>query len=106
MENLFKAINSKRTISLPRFIYALGIRQVGAATALLLAQNYGTFEAFMTEMINKDTAKLVSIDGIGGAMAKDIVEFLPKNTIVKPFATCCPKLMSNHMSTPPGTIRR
>lgn len=29
----------------------------------------------MTEMVNKDTAKLVSIDGIGGAMAKDIVEF-------------------------------
>lgn len=75
VENLFKAINSKRTISLPRFIYALGIRQVGAATALLLAQNYGTFENFMTEMVNKDTAKLVSIDGIGGAMAKDIVEF-------------------------------
>lgn len=33
------------------------------------------FIAFMTEMINKDTAKLVSIDGIGGAMAQDIIEF-------------------------------
>ena len=75
VDNLFKAINAKRTISLPRFIYALGIRQVGSATALLLAQNYGTFEAFMNDMLNKDTAKLVSIDGIGGAMAKDIVEF-------------------------------
>ena len=29
----------------------------------------------MNEMQNKETAKLVSIDGIGGAMAKDIVEF-------------------------------
>ena len=34
VENLFKAINAKRVISLPRFIYALGIRQVGAATSL------------------------------------------------------------------------
>ena len=29
----------------------------------------------MNDMINKETAKLVAIDGIGGAMAKDIVEF-------------------------------
>ncbi len=29
----------------------------------------------MTDMQNKETAKLVAIDGIGGAMAKDIVEF-------------------------------
>lgn len=74
-ENLFKAINEKRKIDLPRFIYALGIRQVGTATARLLAQNYGSFQNFMQDMINKDTAQLVAIDGIGGAMAKDIVEF-------------------------------
>ena len=75
VDNLFKAINSKRTISLPRFIYALGIRQVGAATALLLAKNYGSFNSFMHDMINKETSSLVSIDGIGAAMATDMVEF-------------------------------
>lgn len=75
VEKLFQAINSKRTISLPRFIYSLGIRQVGAATALLLAKNYNNFVQFMAEMINKDTAKLVAIDGIGPSMATDIVEF-------------------------------
>ena len=75
VEKLFSAINRKRTISLERFIYALGIRQVGTATSRLLAQNYKNFKIFMNEMQNKETAKLVSIDGIGGAMAKDIVEF-------------------------------
>ena len=75
VDNLFTAINNKRKISLPRFIYALGIRQVGTATARLLAQNYGTFEAFMTDMKLKETEKLVSIDGIGAAMATDMVEF-------------------------------
>ncbi len=75
VENLFNAINSKRTISLPRFIYALGIRQVGSATALLIAKNYGSFNHFMHDMINKETAKLISIDGIGAAMATDMVEF-------------------------------
>lgn len=75
VEKLFAAINRKRRISLDRFIYALGIRQVGTATSRLLAQNYGSFARFMNDMINRETGKLVSIDGIGGAMAKDIVEF-------------------------------
>ena len=75
VEKLFKSINEKRSISLPRFIYALGIRQVGAATALLLAKNYGTFRHFMHDMQEKETAKLVAIDGIGPSMATDIVEF-------------------------------
>lgn len=75
VENLFKAINSKRKIELPRFIYALGIRQVGTATSLLIAKNYNKFANFMMEMKEENTEKLLTIDGIGSAMAKDIVEF-------------------------------
>lgn len=75
VEKLFNAINNKRTIDLPRFIYALGIRQVGTATARLIAKNYVSFQAFMQDMINKETLKLVEIDGIGANMATDIVEF-------------------------------
>ncbi|MBR6663935.1 MAG: NAD-dependent DNA ligase LigA [Alphaproteobacteria bacterium] len=75
VDNLFEAIRNKRKISLPRFIYSLGIRQVGAATARLLAKNYGSFAKFMHDMINKETGKLVAIDGIGSAMATDMVEF-------------------------------
>lgn len=75
VKNLFAAINSRRTISLPRFIYALGVPQVGAATALLLARNYGSFAELQHKMENRDTEKLVSIDGIGASMGTDIVEF-------------------------------
>ena len=75
VQKLFAAIRERRTISLPRFIYALGIPQVGAATALMLAKNYGSFDNFQTDMVNVDTAKLVAIDGIGGVMAEDIVAF-------------------------------
>ena len=75
VEKLFQAITLKKKISLPRFIYALGIRQVGTATALLLARHYGTFAKFKQEMENKETGPLVSIDGIGASMATDIVEF-------------------------------
>ena len=75
VKNLFAAIQNRRQITLPRFIYALGIPQVGSATALLLSKNYGSFENLQNEMCAKETAKLVAIDGIGGEMAKDIVEF-------------------------------
>lgn len=74
-EKLFAAINGRRKISLARFIYALGIRQVGTATARLIAQNYTSWENFAQDMENQQTEKLLSIDGIGESMAHDIVEF-------------------------------
>lgn len=75
VDNLFNSIKARRQISLPRFIYALGIRQVGIATARLIAQHYGKFTPFMEDMKNKETAGIISIDGIGAAMATDMVEF-------------------------------
>lgn len=75
VKNLFSAINDRRKISFPRFIYALGIPQVGTATARLLAQNYNTFDNLQNQMLEKQTEKLVNIDGIGPSMATDIVEF-------------------------------
>lgn len=39
-DNLVAALEDKKTIDLPRFIFALGIRQVGQATAKLLAKQY------------------------------------------------------------------
>jgi DNA ligase (NAD+) len=46
VRNLFAAINSRREISLERFIFALGVRHVGDTTARALARGYGTWEAF------------------------------------------------------------
>ncbi|MBF0248553.1 MAG: NAD-dependent DNA ligase LigA, partial [Alphaproteobacteria bacterium] len=43
IENLMAAIAAKRRIDMPRFVHALGIRQVGQATARLLAKHYGSF---------------------------------------------------------------
>jgi len=46
VRNLFNAIEARRSIALDRFIYALGIRQVGETTALALARGYGSWKAF------------------------------------------------------------
>ena len=46
-ENLMAAIADSRETTLPRFIYALGIREVGEATARALAQHFLTLDELM-----------------------------------------------------------
>ncbi|MBT5810008.1 MAG: NAD-dependent DNA ligase LigA, partial [Rhodospirillaceae bacterium] len=81
VDNLLEAIETRRAIPLDRFMYALGIRQTGQATARLLARNYGTIDALvvaMTEANDADTdayATLVNIDGVGPAAAGDLTAF-------------------------------
>lgn len=77
VQNLFEAINKARTINLHRFIYALGIPQVGEVTAKILAKHYHTWENMMSVLRHKETAlsDLESLDGIGAVMAQDIVSF-------------------------------
>ena len=85
--NLFDAINHARAISLDRFIYALGIRQVGEATARLLARHYLSPRNWCRSMeaaVDPDSEAredLLSINGIGESMAEDIVSFFrePQN---------------------------
>ncbi|MCK6417791.1 MAG: NAD-dependent DNA ligase LigA [Alphaproteobacteria bacterium] len=71
--NLFAAIAARRVISLDRFIYALGIRQVGEATAKRLAAHYGTWDAFKSSVASSDD--LIAIEDIGPSVAGDIIAF-------------------------------
>ncbi len=81
VRKLFEAIDRRRRIALDRFIYALGIRQVGEATAKLLARNYGSLSAWRTAMMeaqDRDSEAyrhLASIESIGAKVAKDILDF-------------------------------
>ncbi len=78
---LVDAIESRRTIRLDRFIYALGIRQVGEATAKLLARNYGSFTSWRDAMLEAQDPDspayqdLGNIEGIGPSVAADILGF-------------------------------
>lgn len=79
--NLFRAIDARRAIGLERFIYALGIRQIGQATARLLAQHYGTLDALRAAMTVAQDAEsdayrdLVNINDVGTSVAKDLLDF-------------------------------
>ena len=81
VSNLFNAINRARSISLDRFIFALGIRQVGEANARLLARHYVSLSRWQRCMEDawdeqsEARKDLLSINGIGKSMAQDIVMF-------------------------------
>ena len=61
VNNLLASIETRRTVALDRFIYALGIRHVGEVTARDLAKGYGTIEALRTalETLGQERAGLV-----------------------------------------------
>lgn len=85
VENLFAAIEARRSIPFDRFIYALGIRQVGQATARLLARNYASLEHLQEAMAQAldETSdayqELTNIDQIGKAVAKDLIGFFAED---------------------------
>jgi DNA ligase (NAD+) len=77
---LFQAIEARRTIALSRFLYALGIPQVGQATAKAIAAYYQTIEAWHTAMGTALTHEgslqdLLSIEGVGASIAQDMLAF-------------------------------
>jgi DNA ligase (NAD+) len=48
--NLLASIEARRTISLDRFIYGLGVRHIGETTAVVMARGYGSAQAFLAAM--------------------------------------------------------
>jgi DNA ligase (NAD+) len=84
VEKLFRAIDARRTISLDRFIFALGIRHVGETTAKDLAKAYQTFEALRAAVEaavhggqeSEAYADIDAIEGIGETVVDALVDFL------------------------------
>src|SRR4051812_33657778 len=81
VRNLFSAIEERRRISLERFIFALGMRQVGETTALALARGYGSWKAFhdaCLKVANGDEeamAEMDALDQIGDTVIKSIADY-------------------------------
>ena len=87
VDNLLKAIETRRRIALERFIFALGIRRVGSTNARLLARHYGSFANWREQMLRATTVgseerqALGSIIGVGPALATELATFVaePRN---------------------------
>ena len=70
-EKMLGSIEGSKKPAFSNFIYALGIREVGDATARTLANHYESLEA----LIKADEAELMQLEDIGPIVAKRIVEF-------------------------------
>ena len=81
VENLLRAIQTRRQIGLDRVIFALGIRRVGSTNARLLARHYGNFANWRAQMLaatvvgSEERLALGSILGVGPALADELAAF-------------------------------
>jgi len=69
--NLIAAIDASKDTTLAKFLYALGVREVGEATAQTLANNFGSMEPITQASVEV----LLEIDDVGPIVAKHIVNF-------------------------------
>ncbi|WP_157159522.1 NAD-dependent DNA ligase LigA [Brachyspira pilosicoli] len=76
---MLESIENSKNTTLKRFIYALGIRQVGETTADLLAKYFTSVENFKKATIDD----LQNIEGIGEISAKSIYDFLHNKKTLK-----------------------
>jgi DNA ligase (NAD+) len=70
--NLLRALDASKTTTFPKFLYALGIREVGEATARNLAMHYLNLPA----LLQADMESLVEVQDVGEIVAAHVFEFL------------------------------
>ncbi|MDO5292110.1 MAG: NAD-dependent DNA ligase LigA [bacterium] len=79
--NLIASINKAREVSIAKFIYSLGIPNVGLSNAKLICKRYGNDIDLIR---NADFEGLVAIDGIGDVIADTFVKYFkkPENVVI------------------------
>ena len=71
-QNLIDAVEKSKQTTLPRLLYALGIPQVGEATALALAQNFLTLD----NLLQADGARIQQVPDVGPIVASLVAAFV------------------------------
>ena len=79
VKNLFDAIEKSKNVELDRFIYSLGISNIGKKSAKLLAKEFGTFENFK----NATVEQINNIFDFGDVMSESIVEYFKNENNIK-----------------------
>lgn len=78
-ENVLKAIEKSKEVPLERFIYGLGIRNVGSHIAALLAKNFGTLD----KLAEATESELLEINEVGPEIAECIRDFFKTDKNIK-----------------------
>ena len=75
-ENIVSALQKSKSTTLARFLFALGVRDVGEATAAALAAHFGTLEQLLTA----DLEGVQQVPDVGPVIARHVVEFFAEPT--------------------------
>jgi DNA ligase (NAD+) len=75
-QNVVDALEKAKLTTLPRFLYALGIREVGEATAANLANHFGDLEKVM----NADLDALIAVQDVGKVVAAHVRNFMEEES--------------------------
>ena len=75
-QNVVDALEKSKDTTLARFIYALGIRNVGESTAKALAQHFGNLDALLHAAAFEGGLQLLEVADVGPVVARSIAEFL------------------------------
>ena len=73
--NLIEAIEHSKKTTLARFIFALGIRNVGEATARDMARHFGTLDSLLAA----DAVRLQQVHDVGPVVAQSMVDFFAES---------------------------
>jgi DNA ligase (NAD+) len=81
-QNVLDAIDKSKETTFARFIYALGVRNVGESTAKALAQHFGNLDALLHAARWESGIQLLEVPDVGPVVARSISEFLidPENS--------------------------
>ena len=75
MKNLKYSINQRKSISLERLIYSLGIRHIGIENAKILSKYFKSFSRFISFSNKQSLNDILNIDGIGETQLKSVNNF-------------------------------
>ncbi|ERK14266.1 DNA ligase [Pantoea sp. AS-PWVM4] len=75
-QNVVDALEKAKLTTLPRFLYALGIREVGEATAANLANHFGELEKVM----DADLDALIAVQDVGKVVASHVRNFMDEES--------------------------
>ena len=76
VDNLLHALEQSKATTLARFVFALGIREVGEATALSLARHFGNWES----LVGASEEQLLAVDDVGPVVADHLRQFFDSST--------------------------
>jgi DNA ligase (NAD+) len=83
-QNLLDALARSRRTSLARFIYALGIREVGEATAQALAAHFGGLEPLLEADLDSFIIDTPGVEGVGEKTAAALLDWLQQHPGAEP----------------------